>query len=419
MPEVIYQKTVSSREVRLVLRRIADFFDATVTVHSGDRDGHVKGSNPRSLHRHHRAADFHVRGVTDKAVFRTLRQQPAAFFDATRGYEVIYHGPFTATGGPHMHIGEFPQGGGYVTFKLEGLTPGSGGEYDPEHVSLRGTKPIVPQSRRTVPARPGQLWINESVGRGGVNRADDVRRIQHVLNRAASRLAAAWGGHLSFELLREDGFAGTRTIAAIELFQRLVFGRGAADGRVDPRGLTLRALNEATRGPVSTVQPRIKLQHRGAPPSAPGRRRTASDNGVLLVRDSEGFRSDPYEDTSGHCTVGYGHLLHRGKCTPADKGVSRAEAEALLRRDLVAAESAVNELVKVPLNQNRFDALVSFTFNLGRQNLAESTLLRELNAGHYDKVPSELARWIHSNGKVVDGLVRRRKKEGELFNRAD
>ena len=96
-------------------------------------------------------------------------------------------------------------------------------------------------------------------------------------------------------------------------------------------------------------------------------------------------------------------------------GSREACARTACRRPAKAAK-AVDERVKVPLAQHQFDALVSFVFNLGAGAFAESTLLRELNAGRYDAVPLQLDRWVKAGGKTLEGLVRRRKAEGVLFS---
>ena len=89
--------------------------------------------------------------------------------------------------------------------------------------------------------------------------------------------------------------------------------------------------------------------------------------------------------------------------------------ERLLAEDLVEFEEYVDTLVKVPLTQNQFDALVSWTFNLGSGNLQESTMLRKLNYGDYESVPDEMRRWNKAGGEVLEGLTRRREAEALLF----
>lgn len=111
-------------------------------------------------------------------------------------------------------------------------------------------------------------------------------------------------------------------------------------------------------------------------------------------------------------TIGYGHTgpeVHEGLTITLD------HANKLLAQDLFTAESDVRRYVKVQLNQNQFDALISFTFNLGGGNLASSTLLKKLNAGDVVGASKEFERWNKAQGKVMAGLTRRRKMEAKLF----
>lgn len=132
---------------------------------------------------------------------------------------------------------------------------------------------------------------------------------------------------------------------------------------------------------------------------------------TLLIRQFEGFRSHAYQDAGGVWTIGYGHTenVHEGDI------ISSAQAEALLVKELKEYENYVRKLVKVPLFQYQFDALVSWTYNLGPTNLKNSTMLILLNKGRYDLIPNEMRRWNKVNGKVVEGLVIRRDKEARLF----
>jgi len=141
-----------------------------------------------------------------------------------------------------------------------------------------------------------------------------------------------------------------------------------------------------------------------------------SQRGLELIKFFEGFRSEAYEDSAGHRTVGYGHKIRAGESFDS---ISEEEANALLEKDVATAEFAVSRLVKVYVNNNQFSALVSFTYNLGGSALAESTLLHELNAGNYAAVPGEIMRW---NKATVDGvktelpgLVKRRTAEQNLW----
>ena len=95
--------------------------------------------------------------------------------------------------------------------------------------------------------------------------------------------------------------------------------------------------------------------------------------------------------------------------------ISQNEADRLLKMDLIVHCNNVSGLVKVPLNQNQFDALVSFEYNVGYGALAGSTLLRLLNAGDYKGAGGQFGRWVYGGGKTLPGLVRRRKAELDLF----
>jgi lysozyme len=138
-----------------------------------------------------------------------------------------------------------------------------------------------------------------------------------------------------------------------------------------------------------------------------------STQGLKLIEQSEGFRSTIYKDTSGIPTIGYGHRITHGESYP--HGITQAQAEALLLRDVAAAETVVITLVKVPLTQGQFDALVDFVYNLGAGRLAASTLLRDLNAGHYLLAAAQILLWDHSSNEVSPGLKRRREAECHLF----
>lgn len=130
-----------------------------------------------------------------------------------------------------------------------------------------------------------------------------------------------------------------------------------------------------------------------------------------LTQQFEGLRLEAYQDTGGVWTIGYGHTkgVKKGdKCT-------EAQALAWLMEDMREAEQTVNELVKIPVTQNQFDALVDFVFNLGRKAFRDSTLLRLLNTGDYKSAYNQFARWKYDNGRVIEGLVRRRKAEADLF----
>jgi lysozyme len=143
-----------------------------------------------------------------------------------------------------------------------------------------------------------------------------------------------------------------------------------------------------------------------------------SDKGVSLIKAHEGKRLSAYTCPGGVLTIGYGHTSAAGK-PDVVRGmrITEREAEDILRRDLSRFEARVNQLVKVPLTQGQFDALVSFDFNTGK--LHSSTLLKRLNAGKYAEVPRHLMRWTKGGGRELPGLVRRRRDEAELWRSLD
>lgn len=148
--------------------------------------------------------------------------------------------------------------------------------------------------------------------------------------------------------------------------------------------------------------------------------------GKNLFRDWEGLKTQVYLDSGGAPTIGIGHLLTRservsGKIVIGNfvgdyrDGLTEQQCWDLLDQDLDPAEKVVNAGVIVPLNQNQFDSLVSFCFNVGSEAFKGSTLLKFLNQEKYDQVPTQLRRWIRDNGQVVQGLVNRREKEITLW----
>ena len=138
-----------------------------------------------------------------------------------------------------------------------------------------------------------------------------------------------------------------------------------------------------------------------------------SEKGLQLIQTEEGFSAYPYQDIAGIWTIGFGHRMLPGESYP--NGITREEGVQILMRDVAVAEAGIERLVKVALTQSQFDALVDFTFNLGVGSLAESTLLRLLNAGKYDAVPAQLLEWCHSGATVVPGLLARRQAETAMW----
>ena len=131
--------------------------------------------------------------------------------------------------------------------------------------------------------------------------------------------------------------------------------------------------------------------------------------GLELLKKSEGFRDRTYADIAGFRTIGFGH--RQGPGETYSNGISLSQAEKILATDILLAEVAVTRLVKVPLTQGQFDALVDFVFNLGAGRLAASTLLAYLNAGRYDAAAWQLLSWDHAGSREVAGLKVRREAE--------
>ena len=141
-----------------------------------------------------------------------------------------------------------------------------------------------------------------------------------------------------------------------------------------------------------------------------------SQVGLDLIKEFEGFREHAYICPAGVPTIGYGTTLIEGSPVKIGMTISESKANDLLEDQVNQVyAAAVIRHVTVPLNQNQFDALVSWTYNLGESSLATSTMLKKLNQGDYDSVPAQMMRWTKANGVDLPGLVRRRKAEAELF----
>ena len=140
--------------------------------------------------------------------------------------------------------------------------------------------------------------------------------------------------------------------------------------------------------------------------------RHITQQGIDLIKHFEGFSPAIYICPAGYPTIGYGHLAYDNESFDR---ISESEAEDLLRKDVEVAERAVTRLINTPLTDGQFDALVSFTFNLGTGALQRSTLRRVANRGEHNKVPEQLMRWVWAGGRKLNGLVLRRFAESELY----
>lgn len=144
-------------------------------------------------------------------------------------------------------------------------------------------------------------------------------------------------------------------------------------------------------------------------------RKTAT-RGIELIKEFEGCRLTAYKCPAGVWTIGYGHTgTVDGKAVASGMTITAAKATELLKKDLARFEAAVNSYVTAPITQNMFDALVSFAYNCGSGALKGSTLLKKLNAKDYDGAAAQFPLWNKAGGKVLNGLVRRRAREQQLF----
>ena len=136
-----------------------------------------------------------------------------------------------------------------------------------------------------------------------------------------------------------------------------------------------------------------------------------SPKGIALIKEFEGLRLKAYKCPGGVWTIGYGHTAG----VKAGMVITEAQAEEYLKADLIAFEKYLNAL-GLPLNQNQFDALISFIYNVGTGNFSRSTLLRKVRANPQDNsIMDEFLKWVYSKGRVLPGLQRRRLAEMKLY----
>lgn len=144
-----------------------------------------------------------------------------------------------------------------------------------------------------------------------------------------------------------------------------------------------------------------------------------SDKGIKIICESETFKAKPYLCPAGIPTIGYGSTCYENgaKVTLKDATITEQRAMAMLKChiDKIVAPT-IKKLVKTELNQNQYDALCSFIYNVGDGNFKSSTLLKKVNANRFDPtIQNEFMKWVHAEGKVLKGLVTRRMKEGNLY----
>ena len=137
----------------------------------------------------------------------------------------------------------------------------------------------------------------------------------------------------------------------------------------------------------------------------------ASENAIRVIKRFEGMREEAYLCPAGVWTIGFGHTAGVKK---GDK-IDMYTATVYLQDDIRKFEDAIDKLVKVKLNKNQFDALVSFVFNVGAGAFEKSTMLKLINSGNFSLAANEFDKWVYSKGTKLEGLINRRKAEKELF----
>ena len=143
---------------------------------------------------------------------------------------------------------------------------------------------------------------------------------------------------------------------------------------------------------------------------------SVSNKGVDLICEFEGKRLVAYDDGVGVWTIGFGTIKYpSGNRVKKGDTCTLEQAKEYMRHDLIEFEHTVNSSVKVPLNQNQFDALVSLAYNIGSNAFKSSTLVKKLNTGDYQGAADQFDVWVNAGGKRIQGLVNRRDREKLLF----
>ena len=144
--------------------------------------------------------------------------------------------------------------------------------------------------------------------------------------------------------------------------------------------------------------------------------RHVTEQGLDLIKQFEGFSPMIYLCPAGWPTIGFGHVVRKFEHERFEAAIDEDEGAALLQDDVGVSERAVLRLIQVPLDDGQFDALASFTFNLGAGALQRSTLRRKINRQEYSSAPGELRRWVWADGRKLRGLMRRREAESNIYS---
>jgi lysozyme len=142
-----------------------------------------------------------------------------------------------------------------------------------------------------------------------------------------------------------------------------------------------------------------------------------NEAGLDLIKHYEGWRSSPYLCSAARATIGWGSTWDRnGNAVTLDHlDITKEQGEYLLLREVRHSEKAIRKLVKTELTENMFSSLCSFIYNVGSGNFQKSTMRMKLNRGQYESAADEYPKWRKAGGRIIKGLVRRRKQERELF----
>lgn len=142
-----------------------------------------------------------------------------------------------------------------------------------------------------------------------------------------------------------------------------------------------------------------------------------NSKGIEILKKFEGIKLKPYLDSGGIPTIGIGTTIYDNgkKVTMKDPAISVQRAEDLLKNHVASLEKAITSLVKVTVSDDQFSALICLVYNIGIGAFTNSTLLKVLNLGQYDKAADQFLVWNKVNSKVVDGLTKRRESEKTLF----
>jgi GH24 family phage-related lysozyme (muramidase) len=179
-----------------------------------------------------------------------------------------------------------------------------------------------------------------------------------------------------------------------------------------------------TPGPLGVrdhAEPLVGKSPSPPKPTASPSTREVNQKGVDLIKSFEGLRLKTYIDAAGHPTIGYGHLIKPAEPYDESTQITEKQAQELLQNDLASARRGVQNSVNVPISDNQFAALVSFTFNLGTGALKSSDLLAFVNKKDFQKAADEFPKWNKARDpntkKLVElkGLTRRRNAERDLF----